>query len=125
MKSFCVSVGKNVYFSLVNPFMGSIYKLFVHTKYIPGDDMELKDVQRSRPHERRTYRINIRITESQNKFIEKNNLSITKILNEALRQLGYVQPTIEELQKQKPDPDTKKYSKRPIKLFHRSKRIRR
>lgn len=77
--------------------------------------MELKDVQRSRPHERRTYRINIRITESQNKFIEKNNLSITKILNEALKQLGYVPLNAEELQKNhnlsKPFVDKPKFHK--------------
>lgn len=83
--------------------------------------MELKDVQRSRPHERRTYRINIRITESQNKFIEKNNLSITKILNEALRQLGYVQPTVEELQKDYPII-RRRPVERPKRVFHKHKR---
>jgi len=85
--------------------------------------MELKDVQRSRHHERRTYRINIRITESQNKFIEKNNLSITKILNEALKQLGYVQPTVDELSK---DPQTTRRHviDRPKRVFHKHKRIR-
>jgi hypothetical protein len=86
--------------------------------------MELKDVQRSRPHERRTYRINIRITESQNTFIRKNNLSITKILNEALRQLGYVPPTVEELNKD--HQTTRRHIiDRPKRVFHKHKRIRR
>ncbi len=77
--------------------------------------MELKDVQNSRPHERRTYRLNIRVTKSQNDFIEKHNLSITKILNEALKQLGYVQPTIEELSKE--DHFSKHATRRP-KITH-------
>lgn len=85
--------------------------------------MELKDVQRSRHHERRQYRINIRITESQNQFIRKNNLSITKILNEALKQLGYVQPTVEELQKNY--NTTRHIKERPKRTFHKHKRISR
>ena len=51
--------------------------------------MELKDVQNTHSKERRTIRVNIRLTPSQNHFIIKNNLSITKIMNEALKQLGY------------------------------------
>lgn len=82
--------------------------------------MELKDVQRARAHERRTYRINIRITESQNNFIEKNNLSITKILNEALKQLGYVQPTVDELQKDYPTT-RRRPVERPKRVFHKHK----
>ncbi len=54
--------------------------------------MEIKDVQNTKIHERRNVRVNIRLTSSQNKFILDNNLSITKIMNEALKQLGYIQP---------------------------------
>ena len=59
--------------------------------------MDLKDVQNTNVDERRSIRINIRITSSQNKFIIKNNLSITKVMNEALKQLGYVPPKFEEI----------------------------
>jgi len=62
--------------------------------------MEIKDVQNVQGYEMRNIRINIRITSSQNKFIIKNNLSITKVMNEALKQLGYVPPKPEEIPKQ-------------------------
>ncbi|MBI4439729.1 hypothetical protein HY638_02045 [Candidatus Woesearchaeota archaeon] len=63
--------------------------------------MDIKDVQNLNGSEIRSIRINIRITPSQNKFIVNNNLSITKIMNEALKQLGYVLPKPEEI----PDED--------------------
>lgn len=62
--------------------------------------MDIKDVQNVQGYERRNIRINIRITPSQNKFIIKNNLSITKVMNEALKQLGYVPPKSEEIPEQ-------------------------
>lgn len=57
--------------------------------------MEIKDVQNNPRHERKIIRVNIRLTPSQNKFIIENNLSITKIMTEALKQLGY-SPQIQE-----------------------------
>ncbi len=62
--------------------------------------VEIKDVQNTNAHERRSIRVNIRLTPSQNKFIIRNNLSITKVMNEALKQLGYVHPKPEEIQEQ-------------------------
>lgn len=59
--------------------------------------IEIKDVQNTNVHERRSIRVNIRLTQSQNKFIMSNNLSITKVMNEALKQLGYVSPKLEEI----------------------------
>ena len=59
--------------------------------------MDIKDVQNIQGDERRNIRVNIRITPSQNKFIIDNNLSITKVMNEALKQLGYVPPKPEEI----------------------------
>ncbi len=59
--------------------------------------MDIKDVQNVQGYERRNIRINIRITPSQDKFIIKNNLSITKVMNEALKQLGYVPPKLEKI----------------------------
>jgi hypothetical protein len=51
--------------------------------------MDIKSVQNRPIRERRDIRINLRITKSQDDFIIKNNLSVTKIMNEALKQLGY------------------------------------
>ena len=51
--------------------------------------MDIKNVQNTPFKERRDIRINIRITRSQEDFINKNNLSVTKVMNEALKQLGY------------------------------------
>ena len=62
--------------------------------------MDIKDVQNSNARERKSIRINIRLTPSQNKFILNNNLSITKVMNEALKQLGYVVPKAEEIPEQ-------------------------
>jgi len=65
--------------------------------------MDMKDVKRVLANERRNIRINIRITPSQNKFIITNNLSITKIMNEALKQLGYIPLKPEELPEEDKD----------------------
>jgi hypothetical protein len=62
--------------------------------------MNLEKVKRDRSPERRNVRINVRLTNSQNKFIEENNLSFTKIFDEALKQLGYKEPSIEDLKKE-------------------------
>lgn len=62
--------------------------------------MDIKDVQNTNTHERRSIRVNIRLTPSQNRFIVSNNLSITKVMNEALKQLGYVPPKPEEIPEQ-------------------------
>ena len=62
--------------------------------------MNIKDVQNTNAHERRSIRVNIRLTPSQNKFITSNNLSITKVMNEALKQLGYVSPKTEDIPEQ-------------------------
>ena len=59
--------------------------------------MDIKDVQNVQGYERRIIRINIRLTPSQNKFIIDKNLSITKVMNEALKQLGYVSPKPEDI----------------------------
>jgi len=61
--------------------------------------MNIDKVKRDRSPERRNLKINIRLTNSQNKFIEENNLSYTKIFDEALKQLGYKEPSIEDLKK--------------------------
>ena len=76
---------RNIYILLAIPCM---YKV---------NTMDIKDVQNVQGYERRNIRINIRITPSQDKFIIKNNLSITKVMNEALKQLGYVPPKLEEI----------------------------
>ena len=73
--------------------------------------MDIKDVQNTNAHERRSIRVNIRLTPSQNKFIVSNNLSITKVMNEALKQLGYVAPKSEEIPEydlEREDTDTYK-----------------
>jgi len=70
--------------------------------------MEIKDVQTTNPHERRSIRVNIRLTPSQNKFIISNNLSITKIMNEALKQLGYIPPNPNEI----PEKDVEREDER-------------
>jgi hypothetical protein len=44
--------------------------------------VKISNLQKSEP---RLYRVNARITESQHNFIIKNNLSVTKILNESLK----------------------------------------
>ena len=62
--------------------------------------MEIKDVQNTNVQERRIIRVNIRLTPSQDKFIISNNLSIPKVMNEALKQLGYVPPKTEEIPEQ-------------------------
>ena len=66
--------------------------------------MEIKDVKNTHSHERRSIRINIRITPSQNKFILDNNLSITRVMNESLKDLGYIPPKSEEI----PEKDREK-----------------
>jgi hypothetical protein len=62
--------------------------------------MNIDKVKRDRSPERRNIKINIRLTNSQNKFIEENNLSYTKIFDEALKQLGYKEPSIKDLKKE-------------------------
>jgi hypothetical protein len=62
--------------------------------------MKLEDVKRDYSPERRTVRINIRITNSQDSFVQENNLSFTKIFDEALKQLGYKEPTLKYLKKE-------------------------
>jgi hypothetical protein len=62
--------------------------------------MKLKDVKRDYSPERRTVRINIRITNSQDNFVQENNLSFTKIFDQALKQLGYKEPSIQDLKKE-------------------------
>jgi len=61
--------------------------------------MDIENVKRDRSPERRNVKINVRLTNSQNKFIEENNLSFTKIFDEALKQLGYKEPSIQDLKK--------------------------
>ena len=74
--------------------------------------MKIEDVKRTRSPERRIIRVNLRITHSQNKFVEENNLSFTKIFDAALKQLGYVAPTLKDLK----DSETIRYdSSKPIK----------
>jgi len=67
--------------------------------------MDIKDVQNTNAHERRSIRVNIRLTPSQNKFIVSHNLSITKVMNEALKQLGYTEPKPEEIPEQDKERD--------------------
>ncbi len=62
--------------------------------------MKLEDVKKDYSPEKRNVRINIRITNSQDKFVQENNLSFTKIFDQALKQLGYTEPTYEVLQKE-------------------------
>ncbi len=64
------------------------------------DSMNIKEVQNSQGYERRKIRVNIRLTPSQMKFINNNNLSITKIMNEALKQLGYTNPKLDDIPKE-------------------------
>lgn len=59
--------------------------------------MRLEEVKKDVSLEKRNIRINIRITNSQNKFVLNNNLSFTKIFDKALEQLGYVEPKMEDL----------------------------
>ena len=76
-------------------------EMFIYFLHIPCMykviTMNIKDVQNAQVYERRNIRINIRITPSQNKFILDNNLSITKVMNEALKQLGYIPPNPDEI----------------------------
>jgi len=62
--------------------------------------MNMEDVRREYSPERRSVRINMRITRSQDRFIQENNLSFTKIFDHALKQLGYKEPSIEDLKKE-------------------------
>ncbi len=92
--------------------------------------MNLEDVKRDFSPERRNVRVNIRIKRSQDKFIQENNLSFTKIFDQALKQLGYKEPTYNELEKER---DSLKDSYRESKVnknnylrsFKRVKRINR
>ncbi len=59
--------------------------------------MDIQKVQNTNTQERKSIRVNIRLAPSQNKFILNNNLSITKVVNEALKQLGYVPPKPNEI----------------------------
>ncbi len=62
--------------------------------------MNIEDVKRDTSQERRNVRINIRITRSQDKFVQENNLSFTKIFDSALKQLGYIEPSYSDLEKE-------------------------
>ena len=81
------------------------------------DTMDIKDVQNVQVNERRNIRINMRITPSQNKFILDHDLSITKVMNEALKQLGYMPPKPEEI----PEEDKEKEDKREYWKSHKSR----
>lgn len=81
--------------------------------------MEMKDVQSVQAYERRNIRINIRITPSQNKFIIDNTLSITKVMNEALKQLGYASPKPEDI----PEED-KERGYEEERMYWKNKRVR-
>jgi hypothetical protein len=53
--------------------------------------MDIQSVKNTPTNERRSVRVNIRLTPSQERFIIEKNLSVTKIMNEALKQLGFVE----------------------------------
>lgn len=59
--------------------------------------MDMDKVRNYQATERKSVRINIRLAPSQMAFINQNNLSITKIMYEALKQLGYVPPKPENI----------------------------
>ena len=54
--------------------------------------MDIQSVKSLPKRERRTCRANVRLFPSQMKFIEDNELSITRIIDVALGELGHVMP---------------------------------
>jgi len=86
--------------------------------------MKLEDVKRDFSPERRNVRINIRITNSQDRFVQENNLSFTKIFDQALKQLGYTEPTYENLKKENSSYIKDSYREKPRYSTRRIKKKR-
>lgn len=92
--------------------------------------MNIEDVRKEYTPERRSIRINMRITRSQDRFTQENNLSFTKIFDQALKQLGYKEPSIQDLKKEehslkdsyRENKDRKYRTSRTSKLSNTSKR---
>lgn len=51
--------------------------------------MELKDVKNTPKGERRSIVLSVRVTPNVLKWLKKNQISITKIANAAIKELGY------------------------------------
>jgi len=82
--------------------------------------MNIEDVKRDTSPERRNIRINMRITKSQERFVQENNLSFTKIFDSALKQLGYKEPTIHDLKNESDSVLKDSYRKNKIVRYRSS-----
>lgn len=61
--------------------------------------MELEDVQNLPRRERRICRANLRLFPSQMKFIDDNRLSVQRIFDKALDELGHTTPEPADIEK--------------------------
>ncbi len=61
--------------------------------------MKIEDVKSLGRRERRTYRSNLRLYPSQMKFINDRGLSVQRIFDVALHELGHVPPAPEDIEK--------------------------